>query len=71
MLALRISSVVAGMVYLAVLIRLVPQAFPRSPSWVLVAFLFAAPTAEFFAGYPETTPWVYALTGVYLLAGLR
>lgn len=71
LLAVRVSSVLAGSVYLAALLAWAPRVFTRAPVWALVAFLFVSPTTELFAGYPETTPWVYALTGVYLLAGLR
>jgi hypothetical protein len=71
LLAVRLSSVLAGSAYLAGLLWYVPRALPRAPAGAITALLFVAPTSEIFAGHPETTPWVYALTGVYLLAGLR
>jgi hypothetical protein len=69
--AVRWSSVAAGGFYLSALIPLACRTFSGSRSWVLAAFLFIVPSIEVFAGYPETTPWVYAFTGIYLLAGVR
>ena len=70
-LALRLSAVAAGMVYLTALLVWARQALPSSSAWTSVFFLFVTPTAVLYAGYLETTPWAYAFTGVYLLAGLR
>ena len=70
-LALRLSAVAAGMVYLTLLLAWARQALPRSSAWTSVLFLFVTPTLVFYAGYLETTPWAYAFTGAYLLAGLR
>jgi hypothetical protein len=70
-LALRLSAVAAGMVYLTVLLAWARRALPRSSSWTSVLFLFVTPTLVLYAGYLETTPWAYAFTGAYLLAGLR
>jgi hypothetical protein len=70
-LAVRLSSVAAGMVYLTLLLAWARQALPRSSTWTSVLFLFVTPTLVLYAGYLETTPWAYAFTGAYLLAGLR
>jgi len=71
MLALRFSAVAAGMFYLTVILMWARRAFPRSSAWTSVVFLFVTPTLVLYAGYLETTPWAYAFTGAYLLAGLR
>jgi hypothetical protein len=70
-LALRLSAVAAGMVYLTLLLAWARRALPRSSAWTSVLFLFATPMLVLYAGYLETTPWAYAFTGAYLLAGLR
>ena len=71
LLALRLSSVAAGMFTLGALLALAPAALPRTARWSAVLFLFLTPTAVLWAGFLETTPWCYAFTGAYLLAGLR
>jgi hypothetical protein len=70
-LALRLSAVAAGMVYLTLLLACARRALPRSSAWTSVLFLFVSPTLVFYAGFLETTPWAYAFIGAYLLAGLR
>ena len=70
-LAVRLSSVLAGVAYLAGLIILVPKAFPDLHRAAACLFLFLMPVALLYTGYPESTPWAYTLSGVYLLCGLR
>lgn len=70
-LALRLSSVAAGMFYLAWLLAWARKVLPSSSSWTTVPFLFVTPTLVIYAGHLETTPWAYAFTGAYLLAGVH
>jgi hypothetical protein len=70
-LAVVLASAGAGMFSIGALLGLAPAALPRSSRWSAVAFLFVTPTAILFAGFVEVTPWCYAFTSAYLLAGLR
>jgi hypothetical protein len=70
-LALVLASAGAGMFTIGVMLVLARKALPHSSRWRSVVFLFVTPTAILFAGFMEVTPWCYAFTSGYLLAGLR
>ncbi len=70
-LGVRLSSALAGAFDLAGVMLLVRAALPRLPRFAGIMFLFLSPTALLFIGYPEATPWAYAFTEIYLLAGVR
>jgi len=70
-LALVLASAGAGMFSIGAMLVLASKALPHSSRWSSVVFLFVTPTAILFAGFMEVTPWCYAFTSAYLLAGLR
>ena len=69
--ALMLASAAAGMFAAGSMLGLAPGALPNSSRWSSVAFLLVTPTAILFCGFMEVTPWCYAFTSAYLLAGLR
>jgi len=69
--AVRLASVAAGCFQLAALVIFSPRIWGsvrRSVPWI--CYLFVTPLLIFNLGYPETTPWAYALLTASLLAGV-
>jgi hypothetical protein len=69
--ALRISSYGAGLFFLYLAIRILPDVVPPEDAATAVMFVVIAPVAILFFGFPANSPWSYSFLGVYLLAGLR
>ena len=69
--ALRLGSVLGGMLLIGILLRGLPGLFAGFPFPAAFAVLFCSPLLIFFCGYPEHTPLAYAWCMGYLLAALH
>jgi len=69
--AVRASSLAAGVALFCGSQLLAPRALAIRDASLAACFLLLSPVSVVLYSLPETTPWAYAFTGIYLLAGLR
>ncbi|MGI8905428.1 MAG: hypothetical protein ACR2IE_02930 [Candidatus Sumerlaeaceae bacterium] len=70
-LAMRVSSVLSGCLFIAAIWVFGRRALPYAPRTVVILILLFSPLIALFCGYRENTPLAYALSATYLLLGLR